>query len=94
MQTWLKSENGTLLQRAIKLNISLSTNLWKNILYRSPGNGTDYSQYFSAVWIFMPDMFYMRGKKTPYLHSLPAVCGRSLCMDMFQKQDNQVNLIQ
>jgi hypothetical protein len=94
MQTWLKSENGTLLQRAIILNISLSTNLWKNIVYVLPGNGADYQQYFTAVWIFIPGMFYMRGKKTPYLHSSPEVCVRSLCMGMFRKQDNQVNLIQ
>jgi len=40
MQTWLKSENGTLLQRAIVLNISLSANLWKNIIHVLTGNGT------------------------------------------------------
>ncbi len=37
----LKNKNGTLLQGAIVLNISLPTNLWKNIMYMVSGNGTD-----------------------------------------------------
>ncbi|MCO5946828.1 hypothetical protein [Mucilaginibacter flavidus] len=37
MQTLLKSKNGTLLQRAIISNISLSTNLWKILFKYLPG---------------------------------------------------------